>query len=230
MGQNTSSAVMQQCRDRDDVLNYFPTPPWATRALCEVLPGGVSRHLQRVWEPACGEGHMAMPLGESFGEVIATDIHDYSGTFAAQAGVADFLFDPLLFRQFGPAPDWVITNPPFRLAEQFIRQGLQVCTMGCAFFVRSAFLEGVGRYQSLFSDHPPGWIYQFSERVPLRKGRLDRGLSTATSYCWLVFPKSRPSRTEFHWFAPCRARLERSADCPEQDAPVAAIPLFEGGA
>lgn len=40
-GQNRSTAVMQQ-RLRDDVpdpLDYFPTPPWATRALCEWLAG-----------------------------------------------------------------------------------------------------------------------------------------------------------------------------------------------
>lgn len=35
MAQNTSYAVMQQRREAKDSLEDFPTPPWATRALCE---------------------------------------------------------------------------------------------------------------------------------------------------------------------------------------------------
>ena len=36
-GPNTSSAVMQQRREPHKSLDDFPTPPWATRALCEWL-------------------------------------------------------------------------------------------------------------------------------------------------------------------------------------------------
>jgi hypothetical protein len=32
--QNRSSAVMQQRSEPHDSLDDFPTPPWATRALC----------------------------------------------------------------------------------------------------------------------------------------------------------------------------------------------------
>ena len=35
MSQNTSHAVMNQRREARDSLDDFPTPPWATRALCE---------------------------------------------------------------------------------------------------------------------------------------------------------------------------------------------------
>jgi len=33
--QNTSHAVMAQRVEPHDSLDFFPTPPWATRALCE---------------------------------------------------------------------------------------------------------------------------------------------------------------------------------------------------
>jgi hypothetical protein len=36
--------------------------------------------------------------------------------------------------------------------------------------------------------------------------------STATAYCWLVWFKSRPDSTQFHWISPCRKRLERASD------------------
>jgi site-specific DNA-cytosine methylase len=36
-GPNTSPAVMQQRHEPHNSLDDFPTPPWATRALCERL-------------------------------------------------------------------------------------------------------------------------------------------------------------------------------------------------
>ena len=54
------TAVMAQRREPPDALDYFPTPPWATRALFRnVLPALGVDAIGRVWEPACGEGHMA---------------------------------------------------------------------------------------------------------------------------------------------------------------------------
>lgn len=35
MSQNVSTAVMQRRVEAPDSLDFFPTPPWATRALCE---------------------------------------------------------------------------------------------------------------------------------------------------------------------------------------------------
>jgi hypothetical protein len=60
-----AGAVMAQRREPPDALDYFPTPPWATRALFEhVLPALGIDGVGTVWEPACGEGHMAAVIGE----------------------------------------------------------------------------------------------------------------------------------------------------------------------
>ena len=76
MAQNTSTAVMQRRAEPHDSLDFFPTPPWATRALCEhVLPGVWYSPRMVVWDPACGEGHMVRPLTEYFSEVLASDVH-----------------------------------------------------------------------------------------------------------------------------------------------------------
>jgi hypothetical protein len=204
MSQNTSSAVMQQRTEPHDSLDYFPTPPWATRALCEWIEKHVGTLKdQTCWEPACGEGHMARPLSEYFRLTEMSDVHPYG-----YAEVIDFLFP---YPNTAPA-DWVITNPPFRLAEQFIRRGLDVSTQGVAMLVRTAFLEGVGRYSSLFSPFPPSAILQFSERVPMHKGRLDPEGSTATAYCWIVWLKGCTAPPLFDWIPPCRKLLERPAD------------------
>lgn len=203
MSANTSSAVMQQRSEPHSSLDDFPTMPWATRALCEW--GQLSLGQQQTCrEPAANRGHMVRPLREYFAAVEASDIHDYGAGFP----VADYLFGP-------PPPPvaWTITNPPFRLAEQFIARALDTSKWGVAVIVRTAFLESVGRYNTLFSRRPPSHILQFAERVVMHKGKLAPNGSTATAYCWLVWRYGQTG-TEFGWIAPCRKRLERPGDYP----------------
>ncbi|MDF2141229.1 hypothetical protein [Paenirhodobacter sp. CAU 1674] len=204
MTQNTSPAVMAQRREAHDSLDDFPTPPWATRALCEWI---VRRSIDKLTgmtarEPAANRGHMVRPLQEYFGSVEAADVHDYGAGYAVQ----DYLF--------GPAPslvDWTITNPPFRLAEQFIDRALETSKVGVAVIVRTAFLEGVGRYERLFRNLAPTDVLQFSERVVMHRGKLSPKGSTATAYCWLVWHYDHPG-SQMHWLPPCRKFLEVPED------------------
>ena len=210
MGQNRSSAVMQQRKEPHDSLDDFPTPPWATRALCEFLlslrtvgvPFGSCR------EPAANRGHMVKALLEYFASVEASDVHDYGVGYP----VADYLWG------LTPAPvDWTITNPPFRLAEQFIHRALESSDIGVAVIVRSAFLEGKGRFEGLFFVTPPSYVLQFSERVVIHRGRLAPEGSSATAYSWIVWLKDeeQPADTRLRWIPPCRKHLERTSDYEE---------------
>ena len=203
---NTSSAVMQQRREPHDSLDDFPTPPWATRALCQWLMDRkcLRLHHMSVREPAANRGHMVRPLSESFESVEASDVHDYGAGYP----VRDYLFGP------DPAlSDFTITNPPFRLAEQFIHRMLETSRIGCAVIVRTAFLEGIARYENLFKRRPPAHVLQFCERVVMHKGRLSPKGSTATAYCWLVWLRDHAAApTQFDWIPPCRKRLERPSD------------------
>ncbi|TPE47243.1 methyltransferase [Amaricoccus solimangrovi] len=214
MTQNTSAAVMARRAEPHDSLDYFPTPPWATRALCEwLLAQGLIEHgLGTVWEPAAGEGHMARPLAEYFAEVWASDVHDYG----VGLPTCDFLI-----ANTGPRcptrPDWVITNPPFRLAQAFIERAGRVALDGFAMLVRTSFIEGVERFNAIYRVNPPAYVLQFSERVPMHKGRLTATGSTATAYCWLVWLDAS-KWTGLGWIPPCRRRLERDGDYPREVA------------
>ena len=205
MSQNRSSAVMQQRSEPHDSLDDFPTPPWATRALCEWINANVGGGEICEWicrEPAANRGHMVKPLREYFRHVEASDVHDYGAGFPQR----DYLFGAL-----PPLVDWTITNPPFRLAEQFIDRAAFTSSRGFAMIVRAAFLEGQGRYERLFSRNPPSFVLQFTERVVMHKGRLAPEGSTATAYAWLVWVKGE-DQTKLEWIAPCRKRLEREGD------------------
>lgn len=200
MTQNRSAAVMAQNKEPHDSLNFFPTPLWATRALCEYV---IDIRGRAVWEPACGEGHMVRALKEYAASVRASDVHNYGWGHL----IADFLF---LGRTYEKA-EWIITNPPFQLAEEFICTALDVSTRGVAIFARTQFIESIGRYERLFRDRPPSIVAQFSERVPIVKGVVDEDVSSATAYCWLVWVPGK-GKTHLMWIPPCRPKLDRVGD------------------
>lgn len=205
---NGARAIMGSRQEPDDSLDYFPTPPWATRSLIErVLPHIGVRKIGSIWEPACGEGHIAEVLREYEHEVMATDIHDY--------GYGDVL-DFLLQGDAPWMPDWIITNPPFGdTGEAFFHKAIKSVTCGVAMFFRLQWLESIGRCERVFQPHPPTIVAQFAERVPLHKGRYEPDGATATAYLWIVWMPYRvgDGRTELFWIPPGqREKLTRPDD------------------
>lgn len=218
-----SPAVAAQRLEPHDSLDFFPTPPWATRAFVAhvALPvlGVRDDWDELVWEPACGQGHMAEPLKESFRFTMASDVHDYG-----YGRVGDFLET----EESGPETDWTFTNPPFNAAVAFARKALAVSVRGVALLVRTQWLHTIERYE-LFRDHPPFVIAYYVERVPMHRGRWEPEGSTATDYCWVCWEHGAEPRAPL-WIPPGqRLALTRPDDAARFARPVAA-PLFEAGA
>jgi hypothetical protein len=153
---------------------------------------------------------MVRPLKEQ-AEVFASDVHNYGWGHS----VHDFLM-PFLPTGLDRV-DWIVTNPPFRLAEQFVHRGLEVATRGVAVIVRSAFAESIQRYENLFRDRRPSLVGQFVERVPMVKGRVDEDASSATAYCWMVWDHMATDKTQMMWIPPCRSTFEKPADYSERE-------------
>jgi hypothetical protein len=200
--------------DRKEVaesLDYSPTPPWGTRCLPEiVLPQISVRQLGTVWEPACGEGHMAEVLREFSGDVTASDIHEY--------GYNDHLIDFLSCEHFNRQrdPDWIITNPPFNKAEEFALHALKLARVGVALFVRWQWIEGVNRFNDLFGPYPPAIVAVFSERIPLHMGRWEPAGATMTAYCWVVWLKNHTGDTRLFWIPPGQRKALTKDDDAER--------------
>lgn len=209
MSQRICSGFMSSRFEPREGLDDFPTPPWAGRALVEHVlqpflhdhAGNVLRS-QTVWEPAVNRGYLLRGLKDYFGRLYGSDVHDYRCGFP----VVDFIIDA------GPTDvDWIITNPPFIIAHAFIDRAINEARKGCAFLLRTSFLEGVNRYHALFSRRRPAFVAQFAERVPMVKGRVHADAVTMTAYCWIGWIGA-PRQTQMMWIAPCRARLERRGD------------------
>ena len=208
---NGARAIMGSRREPTASLDYFPTPPKATRALIErVFPVLGVRDCCNLsaWEPACGEGHIAEVLAEYFPEVFATDIFEYG-----YGGGGDFL-DPKT-----PIPldrDWIITNPPFGdNAIKFVHRALELADNVAMFFRSTWAVEGIERYKTIFRVRPPTLCAFFVERIALVKGRWDPEATTATAYCWLIWIKGRAPRAPF-WIPPDEEDLLRRPDDVER--------------
>lgn len=206
---------MQQRTEPRSSPDDFPTPPWAARALMHSVISPQFQNSERspftfltqstVLDPACGRGHMLLGLAPHFQMAFGSDLFPYGWSH----GLGDFIHTPDdAFR-----PDFVITNPPFKLAEAFAHTGLRVAKRGVALLVRAAFTEGVKRYENLFREHPPTVVAQFTERVPMYRGRIVKGGTTATAYAWVVWDKAAFNlrETRYVWIPPCRRELSRDA-------------------
>lgn len=206
MAQNTSHAVMAQRNRNMDVIDNFPTPPWAVRAFISANLDTQEITNQNCLEPACGQGYMSEVLKEYFAQVTSSDIMEYGYDDMSKVNFLDRYYGENSF-------DWVITNPPFKIAEDFIRESQRVARKGVAMLVRTVFIESVGRYERLFAVNPPSYFSQYVERVAMVKGRLDRRASTATGYGWIVWENGNVNREPvLKWIPPSRKKFEREED------------------
>ena len=192
-------AFVNRSNDKDD-RDFYPTPPWATRALFE---SGFKPHPKSIiWEPAKGLGDMARTIAEyhSPDKIIATDLHDDPSV--------DFLKADNTYNA-----DWIITNPPFNIVNEFVLHALEISKVGVAMFVRYPFLETQKRFNTIFKHHKPTKIYQFYERVRLCKDVVSRNGPSAVVYVWVVWNRYNEGEpTTFEWIETPSSQLERFGD------------------
>jgi hypothetical protein len=132
----------------------YPTPRELTHALAivEKLP-------KVIWEPAAGKGDMSDALSGLGHRVIAEDLIDYNLNGRVLGGI-----DFLQTKMKPDGCDCIVTNPPFSVADDFVRHGLKLCRQ---VFVlnRLAFLEGTRRGDIIDKKLARVWV--FKERPPM---------------------------------------------------------------
>lgn len=148
--------------------DFYPTPPECTWALL--------RHFKPpgpVWEPACGDGAISEELYLSGLIVLSTDLHDrgYGAT-----GI-DFLTAPL-----NPQCRSIVTNPPFSLAEQFIRRA-RGFGVPFAMLLKSTYWHAATR-QNLFRDTGPEKVIAMTWRPAFD---TSRGNSPTMDVIWTTW-------------------------------------------
>lgn len=193
-------------------LDYFPTQPWAARAMAELVMR-IDPKARSAWESACGEGILGHGMADYFERVVMSDVHDYG----VGAPVIDFL-RPDAQAPGGPV-DWVFTNPPFAHAKTFVTLAMQRARRGVAMFVRLGFQETVGRFELFSGPMRATMACPFAERVGIKLGDCVVGGGTAAAYMvviWITDPdlaSDYPDDTLLRPIEPgTRARLSRPSD------------------
>lgn len=194
-------------------LDFFATPPWAARAGAELVRA-LDPDAKVIREPAYGKGHIAGPLADYFPIILASDVH------AHRAGVEirDWLDDSAWSDE--PDCDWVITNPPFKIADEFVTRGLRRARRGVALLLRIAFLETPGRHALFTGESPLTQVSIFTERVSMTLGDWDPEAGLATCFAWFVWMKGATPRAPA-WFGR-RATLRQTAPARSVPGPLAA--------
>lgn len=153
----------------------YETPPCAVEALLQVegewMPRGVL-------EPACGPGSICRVLQAHGYHVFAFDLHDYG---YAKPDV-DFLQTTVEY----PA---IVTNPPYQLAEKFVRHAVKLAPY-VAMLLRLAFLESVRR-TDILENSGLARVHVFRNRLPMmhRKDWDGPRSSSAMPFAWFVWER-----------------------------------------
>lgn len=155
--------------------DFYETPEDVTVALLDFLEGRGLLYSD-IWEPACGRGKMADVVRSRGYTVVCTDLYDHG---YGESGV-DFLKE-------NRACDWIITNPPFSQATEFIKHALEM-ERKCAFLVKSQFWHAKSRL-GLFREHPPAYVLPLTWRPDFLYGA--KSGSPTMECCWVVWTDQR---------------------------------------
>lgn len=165
--------------------DYYATEPKAVELLLEV-----EKFDKKIWECACGEGHISKVLEAAGYEVRSTDIVDRGyGT-----GGIDFLED---------IREWdgdIITNPPYKYAKEFVEQAMKSVKDGAkvAMFLKLTFMESKSR-KELFTKYPFKTLYVSSSRLQCAKNGKFDSKGTAIAYGWYVWEKGYEGTPSIRW-------------------------------
>ena len=171
-----------------EVNDYYATDPKAAEWLLELEP-----ELDNIWECACGEGHLAKVFDKAGKLLWATDLIN-----RGYGGIMDFLNINTNIKHNGD----IVSNPPYKIAERFIRKALDTVTDGhkVCMFLKLTFLESKSRKQ-LFEQYPPKTISVSSSRISCAKnGDFDKYPSSAVAYAWYIWEKGYTGDTVVKWF------------------------------
>jgi hypothetical protein len=152
-------------------LEQYETPACAVEALLHVEP--LPKY---IWEPCAGGGSIVAALRAHGHRVVANDL----------------TIDGIDFLQRRKAPTGVkaiVTNPPFSLAADFVRHGLELVPK-VVILERIQFLESEGR-SDIIDGGKLARVLVFANRVPRmhKAGWIGNRSSPAMCLGWFVFER-----------------------------------------
>lgn len=167
-------------RQKDD---FYPTPPEGTDALLSV-----EKFDGAIWEPACGKGDISKRLIAAGYEVVSSDLVDRG---YGNSG-ADFLME------WKPRAPNIVTNPPFKLGDDFARKALSLTTGKVCFLMRLNFLEGARR-RALLESECLARVHVFSKRLTMSADGKGESSGGMIAFAWFVWEHGYTGKPTLGW-------------------------------
>jgi hypothetical protein len=156
-------------------LDLYETPPVAVTALLKVeqIP-------HSVWEPAAGRGAIAKVLRAHGHGVICSDIDSYGFPL-------NFTGNFLETVEMPAGVEAIVTNPPFKLAEEFVAHALDLAPLTIT-LLRLAFMESERRC-GILEGRGLARVHVFKKRLPRmhRDGWAGRKANSGMAFAWFVW-------------------------------------------
>jgi hypothetical protein len=191
MGKKTT--VKQQIKKNNSTReehDFYATDPVAIRKLCEVY-----KFHEWIWECACGQGHLSKELIANGYQVFSSDL--------INRGYSNHIIDFVIHNK--PWIGDIITNPPFRHAQAFIENALNIIQEGnkVVMLLNLQFLESSARSE-FFEEYPPSIVYVSRSRIKTAKyGDFDTYKTTGGSknaMAWFIWEKGFKGDPIIKWF------------------------------
>ena len=179
-GKNFSANNATGKRRKSD---FYETPYTLTRKFLDVEYFNKN---STVCEPACGGGAITRVLKEHWEDDKVTS-YDKETNFLCETGKYDY----------------IITNPPFSIAFEFIQRAKLVAKSKFAFLLPLSYLHGKKRFDEVYSDRTYGLekVYVFT-RYPMlgeslrEDGKYNTGMMV---YAWYVWTNGYSGQPTIDW-------------------------------
>ena len=180
MGKNFSTNNINNKRKKSD---FYETPYSITRHL---LDNEYFDYRKTILEPATGYGAISSILSQKWNKSLITE-YDIEKNFFTETNTYDY----------------IITNPPFSLANEFILKAKKIAKIKFAFLLPLSYLHGKHRYDNIYQDTEYGlkWVHVFTRYPllgdPLREdGKYKTGMMV---YAWYVFENGYSDNPMISW-------------------------------
>lgn len=173
------------------VHDYYATDP---RAITMLKQTHFFDGVFKVWEPACGGGHLAQAMKDLGYDVFATDLYEYG------YGISGMDFLDTEMSTLDPKIDAIVTNPPYKYALEFCEKAIELGISKVAMFLKLTFLEGAKR-REFFKKYPPRYVAVCVNRVQCAlNGDAEMFTkSSAACYAWFIWEQGYKGNPEILW-------------------------------
>ena len=172
-------------RDTDD---WYVEPEWVSERLFEL-----EKFEGAIWDSACGLGRIVASaryaglIAHGSDVVVRTEQH---------LGPIDFL---KCTKPWGPN---IVSNPPFKHAEAFVKHALGLAERKVAMLLPANWVQGDKRSRWL-EQTPLARVYFITPRPSMPPGAVvaagGKPGNGTTDYCWMVWQRGRVGPADIRW-------------------------------